>query len=315
MSVSKLSRRDWLKGIGAGAISLGAAGALRVTPTMAQAAPTGQSVSAFARFKVGEFELTVIQDLPGALDPNIFGVNAGEGEIAALLQANNIPVGETISGSFNVTLLNTGDSLALLDTGLSAQNGGKLMATLDLLGVKPEDIDSVVLSHFHPDHVNGVSDGSAVSFPNAMYYFPQPEWDFLQGVEGNDTVTNATTRMQPVMAADQLQFYAAEAEIIPGVQAVAAYGHSPGHMALLVASGGSQLLNIVDAAIQPVLSLQRPDWFAAFDADGPMASESRKALLGRAADEQIQVFGYHFAFPGVGYVMRDGDGFRFNPLI
>jgi glyoxylase-like metal-dependent hydrolase (beta-lactamase superfamily II) len=308
-----LSRRNWLKTVGLGGAALSLPLGLR--SALAQSAPTTAPVSAFSRFNIGDFEITVIQDGTTQFETAIFGANAAEGEVDALLEANNLPTG-TANATFNITLVNTGDQLVLLDTGLgsgAAPTGGRLIPTLEVLGVTPADINAVIVSHFHPDHINGVGDGTSAAFPNATYYFPQPEWDFLQNAPSDlQPAASAISLLQPISDNDQLQFYAPDAEIVPGIQAVAAPGHTPGHMALLVASGSSQLLNLVDSAVQSVVSLQRPDWFAAFDADGPTASETRLALLGRAVDEGLQVLGYHFPFPGVGYVAREGDGFRFT---
>lgn len=308
------SRRRFLKFGAAGALTLGTQSALKLFPALAQSSPSSVSVSAFSRFNISDFEVTIIQDGATRFETSVFAANAKAGEVEALLEANNLPT-TTANSTFNVTLVNTGDQLVLLDTGLgitSVPAGGRLLPTLELLGVAPADINAVILSHYHPDHVNGVSDGTTAAFPNATYYFPQPEWDFLQNVPGNlQPVRSAKSLLQPVSDSDQLQFYTADAEIVPGVQAVAAHGHTPGHMALLIASNGSQLLNIVDAAVQSVISLQRPDWYPAFDAIPETAIETRFALLGRAADEGLQVMGYHFPFPGVGYVVRDGEAFRF----
>ncbi len=311
-----LSRRNFLKGLGVGAAAVGAPFGLY--PALAQTMPTTGTVSAFSRFNIGEFEITAIQDGTSQFETAIYGANAGEGEIDALLAANNLPTG-TANSTFNVTLVNTGEQLILLDTGLgaaSAPNGGRLIPTLELLGIAPGDINAVILSHFHPDHINGVGDGSTAAFPNATYYFPQVEWDFLQEVQSNvEMAATALGLLQPMSDNDQLALYAAEAEIVPGIQAVAAPGHTPGHSALLIASGGNQLLNMVDAVLHPVVTFQRPDWYPGFDADGALGVETRIALLGRAADEQLQVMGYHFPFPGTGYVVRDGDVFRFTAAI
>jgi glyoxylase-like metal-dependent hydrolase (beta-lactamase superfamily II) len=311
-----ISRRNFLKGIGVGAVALGVPASLYGSAVLAQAATPG--VSAFSRFNVGEYEVTVIQDGLFQLDTAIFGANAEEGAVDALLAENNLPTG-MINATLNITLVNTGDQLVLIDTGLSAAAapvGGRLIPTLELLGVTAADINAVVLSHFHQDHVNGVSDGSAATFPNATYYFPQVEWDFLQNAPSDlEQANSAKALLQPISDGDQLQFYAADAEVVPGIQAIAAPGHTPGHSALLIASGGSQLLNIVDTAIQSVASVQRPDWYVAFDADGALASETRIALLGRAADEGLQILGYHFPFPGVGYIARDGESFQYTATI
>lgn len=310
----KLSRRGFLQGIGAGAVGISTGAWLNVFPALAQTSGSTAAITAFSRFNIGTFEVTVFQDAVFPFDPAIFAANATPEELAALIAANNYPEG-TINATVNIILVNTGDSLILLDTGNGAANGGRLLATMELLGVAPADINAVVLSHFHPDHIGGAVTDGAATFPNATYYFPQAEWDFIQNppAEAADFVNGALASIQPIVDAGNMLYYAAEGEILPGIVAVAAPGHTPGHSALQIVSEGAQLLNVVDAALNNLVSLARTDWYAGFDSIPDLASETRRALLTRAAEEGLQIFGYHFPFPGVGYVVADGDGFRFVP--
>ncbi|MBC7869504.1 MAG: MBL fold metallo-hydrolase [Chitinophagaceae bacterium] len=313
---NRLSRRGFLKGAGIGALSVGAASWGGVHRVFAQTSPSSATVTALSRFNVGDFEVTALQDAVFPLDAAIFGANAPDGGIDEVLTANNVP-GGSINTSVTVLLVNTGSELILLDTGNGAANGGRLLATLELIGITPDAINAVVISHYHGDHIGGMRAGSVPTFPNAAYYFPQAEWDFMQNAPSSSpeasTIRSASSALRPIIQNDQLSYYAAEGEIIPGIQAVPAPGHSPGHSALLVVSGENQLLNLVDSALNAVISLAHPDWFAAFDVIPGQASESRVALLTRAAEEGLQVFGYHFPFPGVGYVVAEDEGFRFTP--
>ncbi len=318
--MSMVSRRNFLKSVGISALGLGV-GARLVAPQFRVLAQEGgaPTLSALTRFALGDLEVTVIQDGTTTFDPTIMGINADLADLTALLEANNLPT-DQIRSTFNTTLVKAGDQLALLDTGLgAAQGGGRLLPTLNALGLTPEDITSVIFTHFHPDHIGGGVTNGALTFPNAVYHFPQAEWDFVQSVPSGspiDGLVQATTGMLDLaMTAEQVNFYAAEAEIIPGISAVSAPGHTPGHTALLISSGDAQLLDMADAALQSVISLQRPDYYAQFDADGAAASATRVALLDRAATDGLQVLGYHFPFPGVGYVVKDGAGFRFVPMI
>lgn len=142
--------------------------------------------------------------------------------------------------------------------------------------------------------------------------------DFINNAPSNETLDYliglANAELQPLMDADQLVLYSAEDEIVPGIQAIAAPGHTPGHMAFLLTSNDRRLLCIEDVAPHPIISLQRPEWHFVFHLDQETAIETRQRLLGRAVDERLQIFSYHFPFPGVGYIDHDGDGFRFLPI-
>lgn len=313
MAIQKLSRRGFLKGVGAGA---GATIWFSLSPALAQTDSPAANVTAFSRFNIGDFEVTVLQDTLFPLDAAILGVNATPEEINAVLEANNLSP-DTVRTTVNVMLVNTGDQLILLDTGNGAANGGRLLPTLELLGITPDAINAVVISHLHPDHIGGAANNGAAAFPNATYYFPQAEWDFMQTSPADSPaagmIAGAMAALQPAIDTSKIAYYAADGEILPGIEAVAAHGHTPGHSALLVKSSDAQLLNMVDTAINNVISLSRPDWSPGFDSIPEMAVESRRALLTRANEEGLQVFGYHFPFPGVGYITAEGEGFTFVP--
>jgi glyoxylase-like metal-dependent hydrolase (beta-lactamase superfamily II) len=309
-SQTGLSRRTFLQGIGASAVGLGLSTWFTIQPALAQG---NSNVTAFTRFKIGEFEVTAIQDAVFPLDSAIFGVNADPAELNNLLTANNLPFG-TINATVTVLLVNTGSDLVLLDTG----NGGSLVATLELLGIGVDAITGVVISHFHGDHIGGLTKAGELVFPNATVYFPQMEWDFMENAPANSPASNiilgARTALQPAIDAGKVVYYAPNGEITPGIEAVAAHGHTPGHSALLIRSGEDTLLNIVDTALNSVVSLARTDWFAAFDSAPEEAAETRRALLMQAAVEGTKVFGYHFAFPGIGYVVAEDMGFEFRSV-
>ncbi len=321
------SRRTFLKGFGLGALALGMGG--RIGARAARAQASAMEVAAFYRFQVGDFQVTAIQDGAAGFPPDFFAANAEPGSVAALLEENNLPVPEVLVGSINVLLVQAGDRLVLLDTGFGSISldpnapppGGKLLATLDLLGMGADAVTDVLISHFHPDHLGMISDMQAPTFPNAAYYLPQAEYDFVtSGVAtGNEQVDGiiqlANALLAPISANDQLELFDDEAEPIPGIQTIPAPGHSPGHVTVMLNSNGSQMLNMVDSAINYLASLQHPEWYFGFDAAPDVAVESRRMILGMAADEQIPVFGYHFPFPGTGVIDHDGDGFRFVPTL
>jgi glyoxylase-like metal-dependent hydrolase (beta-lactamase superfamily II) len=311
-----LSRRALLKGMGAAA-ALSVGGGFSIAPrrAAAQEAQPMAGPSALYRFILGDLEMTIIQDGGLQIPATNFAVNAEEADVIAALEENNYPTGPQ-NATIDVTLVRSGDTLALFDSGVGNAFGvpARLIPTLALVGVAPEDITNIVITHFHVDHLAGIVGADGLAFPNASVHFPQAEYDFLQSVTGNENVDGALAQLQLAVDADQLVLYASEEELLPGISTVPAPGHSPGQHALLVSAGGQQYLNLADVATHPVISLYNPDWHFGFDADGVMAAETRRALLQRAVDEKMIVFGYHFPFPGIGVVDTEGDGFRFLPL-
>jgi glyoxylase-like metal-dependent hydrolase (beta-lactamase superfamily II) len=186
-----------------------------------------------------------------------------------------------------------------------------------VIGVQPDAITDVILSHFHPDHTGSVSNANGLIFPNANIHFAQAEWDFIQSSPSNaltGMINMAMGQLQPAIDDERIQFYTDGDELLPDIQAVGTPGHTPGHHALLLSSGGQQLINLIDTAIHPLISLQNPAWHFVSDILPDVAAETRRSILQRAVDEQLFVFGYHFPFPGVGIVDSDGEGFRFLPV-
>ncbi len=314
--MEKLSRRDMLKMIGVGALGATVASQVAFVPraVRAQGAPATTPI-AFFSFTLGAMQLTVIRDAARTQDPNILGRNAPEGGIAQVLQANNFPA--PINSTFNVLVARNGDKTILFDTGLGAGAGGALLSTLALLGIERESVTDVVFSHLHPDHVGGALTDGALTFSNATYHYPQAEYDFVSNIAADSPLAGAANTSKAIFeaAGDKLNVYAAETEVLPGITPIAAYGHTPGHTAFRLTSDGQSMVHIVDAAINSVVSLARPDWQANFDADGDMAVETRRKLFGEAASSGTRVFGYHFPFPGTGFVIAEGEGFRFIPAM
>lgn len=288
-------------------------------------ADSPERVLGFYRFDVGEHEITVINDgFIGLLLPSL-AVNAPEEDVLALMQSYSLgtefaplPVGNV--------LIRTGDRLVLVDTGAGTSEFarglfgdyiGGLAPTLDLLGVSPEAITDVIFSHSHLDHLGGTSSDGQLAFPNAQHYLPQLEWEDLQREDLPEFVVPlyefARIQLQPLVANDgQLALYGDEDELVPGIQAIATLGHSAGHHALLIESGGQRLLLPFDVLGHPVLHLRHPEWFMAPD-HPEVAVETRQRLLARVADEKIPVLAHHFPFPGLGRITRDGDAYRYLP--
>ena len=200
----------------------------------------------------------------------------------------------------------------LVDAGCGSKfgrHGGELFDRLDLLGVPVTAIETVILTHMHGDHVGGMTDDAGTeTFANARYVTGQVEYDHWAAA-GNETFDK---KVRPF--AEKMSFLGDGDAVVSGMTAVAAFGHTPGHMAYRLESGGEQLVLIADAANHYVWSLGYPDWEVRFDADKAAAAETRKKLLGMIAADRIPMVGYHMPFPGMGFVETRGEGgFRYVP--
>lgn len=212
------------------------------------------------------------------------------------------------------------NSIDGIDTGFGAggrENGmGRLTARLQAAGIAPERIDLVALTHCHGDHIGGLIEDGAPAFPNARLVVGEAELAFWTSDEtrAGERAGNAQAVTDLVLGFDADPTLVADGdEVVPGITARAAFGHTPGQLAFEVTGGSRNLLIAGDVFHHPILSFQRPDWQVQFDMDHEAAAATRSALAGRAADEGLALMAYHLPFPGLGYVIRDGDAFRYLP--
>lgn len=259
----------------------------------------------FNRFRLGGFEVTTLLAGSRLLDNphGTFGLNATEEDFAALSQANFLPTDRS-RNFFTPVLVNTGDDLVLFDTGLDPQG---ITAALKAAGVTNEQIDVVVLTHMHGDHIGGLMGDEGPTFPYARYVTGTVEhahWSAAENAGFDKAVKPLNARMT---------FLDDGGEVTRGIHALAAFGHTPGHMAYHLESDGAQLMLTADTANHYVWSLARPDWEVRFDMDKPTAAATRKRIFGQLAADRIPFVGYHMPFPGLGYVEAAGDGFRYVP--
>ena len=261
-------------------------------------------------FRIGTLEAMSLRE-GGMQVPNdntTLAVGRTQEETAALLVAAGLS-GETLDLSIQPLLVRTGDRVVLFDAGAGSAmgaNAGKLPASLRSAGIEPSAITDIMISHGHPDHVAGLAgaDG-ALTFPNATIHISAPEWAAIQAdAQLADLVTAITPKVTPFQPG---------ATLAPGVTAVAIDGHTPGHSGFEIISGEDRLLYIGDAMHHQVISVQRPDWRIQFDGDSPTANASRRALLERAAAENLHLYAVHFPFPGVGRVRKEGETFVWVP--
>lgn len=310
----ELTRRTALLGAG-GAL----AGASLITSNIAHAAADkqGAMTAPVARYQVGEFEVNTLLD--GAVSvkepQKTFGMNVDADTFSATSAENFIPA-DAFKAYFTPTLVNTGSELILFDTGVGEGGRparGNMRAALESAGYKPEQVDVVVITHMHPDHIGGLMEGGAPAFPNARYVIAQAEYDFWAGMdpEANGITKLMTKNVKPL--AEKMTFLNGGGSVASGITAVDAHGHTPGHTVYMLESGGQQLLLAADSANHYVWSLARPDWEVRFDMDKAAAAATRKSLFGMLAADKVPFVGYHMPFPAVGYVASDGEGFRYVP--
>ncbi|MEM7025503.1 MAG: MBL fold metallo-hydrolase, partial [Pseudomonadota bacterium] len=283
-----ISRRGAL-GVAAGAaiapLALGAARSVQAAAPM-----LGPSKPSHYRFNLGDFEVTTLADGAVQFDgPHpIFGQDQTPEAVAELAEANYLP-SDKMEIQFSPILVNTGDRLVLFDSGngdARRPNAGNLLQAIKDAGYDTSDIDVVVLTHMHPDHIGGLMEDGAPAYPNASYVTGSTEYDFWSN---KDLLTGPTERVATLVQsnvvplADQMSFIGDEGEVVPGINALAAFGHTPGHMAYMIESNGEQLLLWADAANHYVMSVQRPDWHVRFDMDKEAAAATRRRLFDMAA--------------------------------
>ena len=297
----KLSRRMALAGVAALPLAAASSGIARAAAPM-----MGSGMSPFNRLKLGSFEVTTL--LAGTAtrpEPQtIFGLNVDADTFNAVSAEARLPI-DAAQFFFTPTLVNTGSELVLFDTGL---NGEAMTAALAAAGYTPDQVDVVVLTHMHGDHIGGMTlEGGALTYPNARYVTGTAEYDHWAAAanEGFDA------KVKPF--AEQFSFLDDGGSVASGLTAMAAFGHTPGHMNYMVESDGKQLVIGADFANHYVWSLAHPDWEVRFDMDKPAAAATRRRILDMIAADKLPFIGYHMPWPGIGYVETAGDGFEYVP--
>lgn len=274
-------------------------------PAAAQEAapPAGPTHRTFA---LGEFQVTSLLagSFPAENPHEIFGLNVDHETFAEVSAENFLPA-DRAQFVFQPTVVRTGAETILFDTGLDPAS---LTAALAAAGLAPADVTHVVLSHMHPDHIGGLADDAgAATFPDAAYVAGQVEFDAWAAM--GDELFEAKVR--PL--AERMTFVAPGDAAASGVTAVEAYGHTPGHLAWMLESGGAEVLVTADTANHHVYSVGHPDWEVMFDMDKAQAAATRRRILGMLAADRTAMLAYHLPAPGLGYVEARDDGFRWVP--
>ncbi|MCT8970313.1 MBL fold metallo-hydrolase [Microbaculum marinisediminis] len=315
-----MTRRNALLATAGAAIAPAFAGGL-AAPARADAPMIGSSRPEVYRFKLGDFEITTIADGAVQLDgPHpIFGNDQAPEAVQAYAEDNFLPPNR-MEISFTPVVVNTGDELVMFDSGNGAgrrPNAGKLASMLSAAGYSPDQIDVVVLTHFHPDHIGGLMEEGKPLFANARYVIPETEYAFWTSSDRMGTPAEGVAKLTAanvVPHVEKATFIKDGADVATGIRAVGTPGHTPGHTAYMIESAGRPFLLWGDVTNHYIVSLQRPDWHVSFDIDKDQAVKTRKAVLDMAATDRIPVTGYHMPFPAVGYVEKVGDGYRWVPV-
>ena len=333
--MTELTRRQMLVGTAAAAIAA-TVPLIASAPARAAVPPVGKQAPGVYRYMLGSFEVTVVTDGKSRVPVNdSFVLNATTDEVKAALAASFMDT-DMFYGPYNPIVLNTGANLAVIDTG----NGeaayintkglnGQFLTNLAAAGIDAGAIDTVIISHYHGDHINGLlRNDNSLAFPNAKVLVPAPEHRYWMS---DDEMKRAPSpriealfkNVRRVISGEvlkRLRTYEWGEEVMPGVTAVATPGQSPGHTSHIVASGGSRVFVHGDVTHAPFLFVRNPGWHPFYDHDPAMAEATRRKVLDMLAAEKMLVQGYHFPFPGLAHIEKTASSYReipvaWNPLL
>ncbi len=319
-----LTRRTILTGAAAGA-----AGTLApLAPALAAAPPVGKQNAGFYRYKVGDIEVTVATDGANRFRfPDGFVVNKSRDEVNAGWAALYGEKDQMVV-PYSPIAVNTGGKLVVIDTGTGEANferskgaAGQFHSNLKASGIQPDQVDTVIISHFHGDHINGLLDkDNKLAFPKAEVLVPAPEWKYF--MDDAEMGKQTTDRMKGVFAGLRRVFdalgrkvtqYDAGKEVAPGITPVATHGHTPGHMSFVIAQGNGKVFVQSDVTNNP-LFVRNPGWHLMFDQDPQAAEATRRKTYDMLVAEKMMVQGFHYPFPALAHIEKSGSDYREVPV-
>jgi glyoxylase-like metal-dependent hydrolase (beta-lactamase superfamily II) len=291
-------------------------------PALAAAPQVKTQAPGWYRMMLGDFEVTALSDgtLPLPVD-KLLNEPAAKTTKALARSYQKAPV-ET---SFNSYLINTGDKLVLVDTGAAGLFGptlGNMLANLKASGYTPEQVDEVYITHMHPDHVGGLMAGDKPAFPNAIVRADQHDADFWLSKakmdaapkEVQDFFKGAMASINPYIAAGRFKPFEGNTDLVPGIRALAAHGHTPGHTTYLIESKGQKLMLWGDLMHVAAVQFPEPSVTIQFDTDNKAALAQRRLAYADAAKGGYWVAAAHLSFPGIGHLRNEGKGYAFVPV-
>ncbi|MYM33544.1 MBL fold metallo-hydrolase [Duganella sp. FT94W] len=304
-------------------LALALALALATATSAFAAAPlAGTNAPGFYRVMLGDFEVTALSD--GTIDlpfDKLLKQPAAATQKALARNYQSLPT----EASVNAFLINTGGKLILVDTGAGSLFGptlGKLAANIKASGYQPEQIDEILITHLHPDHVGGLAVNSQLVFPNAIVRADQRDTDFWLSqanmdqapADGKGFFQGAMASLTPYAAAQHLKPFSGDTELAPGVRATASYGHTPGHTIYTFESKGKKLVLVGDLIHVAAVQLAYPEVTIGFDSDAKSAAASRAKVFQALAKDGTLVGAAHLSFPGLGHLRADGKGYDWLPV-
>jgi glyoxylase-like metal-dependent hydrolase (beta-lactamase superfamily II) len=269
----------------------------------------GQAQPAAKHFKLGALDLWALRDstLIVPNDSSVFGLNANRAAVTNVLRAAGAPTDE-ITLPVDALLLRLPGHLILFDAGWGSEGHGVLPQSLASIGISPDEITDILITHSHSDHVGGLVDAQGRStFSKARIRMSANEWAFMQTQDEMRALVSAIKT--------QIQTFEPGSPILPGVTPLALYGHTPGHVGYEIASQGSRLVDIGDLAHSSIISVVKPDWTVDYDNDKAQGARQRRRELQQLAAAHELIFAPHFPFPGLGRITQADDGFRFRPEV
>jgi glyoxylase-like metal-dependent hydrolase (beta-lactamase superfamily II) len=326
MTAIRVSRRQALWGATVAISSVGAFSGLRARTAHAKAPRATDQAPYYYRFNHGKLQATVVSDGPLHIgEPSASFLEVSKEEITKMLTDNFLSPTNVVLEQ-NVLVLNTGDKMVLFDTGMGSSkifgpSTGKLLSTLKAAGIEPNDIDAVVATHAHLDHVWGImADDGSRHFPNAQIYISKADFDFWTdeaklGMKDPPyfSMSVAGARKNLLPNRDRIVFIKDGQEFLPGIQAMLTPGHTVGHTVFLITSDDKTLAVIGDLTHHQVLLLRKPRMEFVNDTDPKQAAKTRVRVMDMLATNRIPLLGYHLPWPGIGHVAKFGDGFQYFP--
>ncbi len=305
-------------------VATGSATALLLASAAHAAAPQVKTQAAgYYRVMLGEFEVTALSDGTVALPVDTLLTNTTKAKSDKTLARNFLK--SPVETSVNAYLINTGTKLVLVDTGAAGLFGptlGRLAESLKSAGYQPEQVDEIYITHMHPDHVGGLMAGEKMAFPNAVVRADKRDADFWLSqanldkapAEGKGFFQGAMASLNPYVAAGKFKPFDGNTELAPGIKAMAAPGHTPGHSLYVVESGGQKLVLWGDLMHVAAVQFAEPSVTIAFDTDSKNAAVQRKRAYAEAAKQGYLVGSAHLSFPGLGHLRAEGKGYTFVPV-